>query len=50
MMDGRDPIIPINALLQPRPKFVGTQLHRQDLRQMHIVMHQEAKTLRKVPK
>ena len=25
---GRDPILTINTLLQPRPKYIGTQLHR----------------------
>ena len=37
----------INTLLQPTPKYVGTQLHRQDLEQMYIVMHQAVKILRK---
>ena len=47
MMYGRNSFSLINTLPQPRPKYVGAQLHRQDLEQMHIVMHQVAKTLRK---
>ena len=47
MLYGSEPILPVNILLQPRLKYVGTQLHRWDLEQMDIVMYQAAKIFRK---
>ena len=47
MMYGRGPILPINTLQQPRTKYVGTTLHRQDLEQVYIVMPEAAKTYMK---
>ena len=47
-MYGRDPLLPIYTLLHPRLKYLGTQLHRQNLEKMHIAMREAAKRFRKV--
>ena len=50
MMYERDPILPIRTFLEPRIKYLGTQLHRHNLNQIDIVKHQAAKNLRKARK
>ena len=43
LMYGRDIFLHINTLLHSKPKYVGTQLHRQICEQMHLLTDKEHK-------